>query len=220
MYLPGDVQQLLETLGDLGVPQQTLDTAAQVVGGTPADVGHWIELAVHLRTNNEILGALEVYDVALRRFPNHPVLINNRGFVLFDSGQTERALEHFDRAISIKPDYVSALELRGHALEALERFAEAAAQYRDVIVLAPNSSSRSWNSLGACLRHLGDNDEAIACFERSADLDQQFGDPLYNLMKMATDAHQTAHAIAYGRRLLAINPDDREVQDVIAQLEA
>lgn len=216
MAVPADIRSLLESLIDLQVPQGTVDVARRALGDAPGDVGVWVDLAVHLRENGANDATLLTYDTAMRRFPDDALLWNNRGFVLLAMGQDGRALTHFERAIELRPEYASALEHRANALEWLRRFAEAADGYREALRARPDSPT-SWNSLGVCLRQLGDHEEAKACYEDAAALDPAFGDPLYNLMMTARDEGRLTDAADFARRLLAINPGDPDARRVVVE---
>ena len=62
---------------------------------------------------------------------------NNRGCVLQGMNRNEEALAAFEKASSLKPDFIEALISGGSVLAALKRFEEAAQNYEKA--LAPQS---------------------------------------------------------------------------------
>ena len=147
------------------------------------------------------------------------VLWSNRGFVLLVWELYEEALKSLSKALEIKPDYVHALAFKAAAYERLHEFQKATASYREVLGLEP-SHAKAWNSLGVCLRELGNQEEAIQCYEKSIKSDPDFTDPLFNLAALYSARREYAKALSYVSRLLGINPDDyraKELRDEILE---
>jgi cytochrome c-type biogenesis protein CcmH/NrfG len=79
--------------------------------------------------------AISAYQAILKRQPNNVNALTHFGLILAMAGHADRALEFFDRALAVDPDYPEALsysaqvryELKqdyGGAITAWERFAE------------------------------------------------------------------------------------------------
>lgn len=217
MTIPEDVERLLATLLQLGVNEALVAKAQEILGHKAEDLGEWNELAVALRKREEYDAALATYDAAIRRFPDSHVLWSNRGFVLLVWELYEEALKSFIKALEIKPNYVYALAFKAAAYERLHEFAKAAATYREVLGLEP-SHAKAWNSLGVCLRELGNEEEAIQCYEKSIESDSDFTDPLFNLAALYSSRREYAKALPYVSRLLEINPDDYRAQKLRAEI--
>jgi len=82
-------------------------------------------------------GALDIFEGAVRRFPNHPQLWNVKGLLLEQNGRIDEAVQDFTRAISLaeaQPGFAAAelsefLLNRSRALRNLDRLAEAGRDY-------------------------------------------------------------------------------------------
>jgi tetratricopeptide (TPR) repeat protein len=207
MTIPEDVEILLATLLQLRVNEAIVAKAREILGYKAEDIGEWIELAVALRKRKEYDAALAIYDAAIQRFPDSHVLWSNRGFVLLEWELYEEALKNFSKALEIKPDYVYALAFRAAVHERLHEFEKAVADYREVLKLEPGHAM-AWNSLGVCLGELGNEEEAIQCYEESTTADPTFTDPLFNLAALYSTRRKYAKALPYLSRLLEIKPHD------------
>ncbi|UCE49215.1 MAG: tetratricopeptide repeat protein [Phycisphaerales bacterium] len=207
MTIPKDVERLLATLLQLRVDEAIVAKAREILGHKAEDIGEWIELAVALREREEFDAALAAYDAAIQRFPDSHVLWSNRGFLLLIWELYEEALKNFSKAMEIRPDYVHALAHKAAAHERLHEFEKAVTDYRAVLELEPGHA-RAWNSLGVCLRELGNEEEAIQCYEESTTADPTFTDPLFNLAALYSTHREYTKAIPYVSRLLEIDPHD------------
>ena len=77
--MPTDVQDLMESLRQLGIDQGLVTRAEEILSAKAEDIGEWIKLAVALRERGEFPhAALETYDLAMRRFPDSHMLWGNR----------------------------------------------------------------------------------------------------------------------------------------------
>ena len=56
---------------------------------------------------------IELFNHALQVTKNNYLAHNNLGIALFDEGKIEEAIDHYNKAIRIKPDYVYAYNNRG-----------------------------------------------------------------------------------------------------------
>ena len=82
-----------------------------------------------------------------------------------------------------EPGLLPARARRADMLAMLDRYEEAAAQYRMVIEQAPPGSALApvWNNRGVCLVRLGRLEEALECFRRSLKIQPGFADAQKNL---------------------------------------
>ena len=90
----------------------------------------------------------------------------------------DEAVENFDRAIALDPDFAEAWISRGIALFALGRFGEAAASYDRALALHPDAEIFSIR--GLALYMLGRLDEAIASYDRALALQPDYAEAHLN----------------------------------------
>jgi tetratricopeptide (TPR) repeat protein len=209
MNMPTDVQDLMESLRQLGIDQGLVTRAEEILSAKAEDIGEWIELAVALRERGEFHAALETYDSAMRRFPDSHMLWGNRGFLLLYWERYDEALENFTEALRIKPDYTTALANMASTYECLHEFEKAAQIFQRVVELAPEHAI-AWNSLGLCLSQLGDDERAKPCYAKSLAVRPDYKDPLFNLASLLCSQRKYAEALPYAQQLLALEPNDAE----------
>ncbi|MCE2672374.1 MAG: tetratricopeptide repeat protein, partial [Microcystis sp. 53598_E5] len=76
------------------------------------------------------------------------------------------ALNYYDQALKINPDYLEAFQGKADALLALQRYSEALIIYEKAIQINPDSAWPAWLGRGQALDKLGKNQEALESFER------------------------------------------------------
>jgi tetratricopeptide (TPR) repeat protein len=89
----------------------------------------------------------------------------NRGADLYQRDKYELALEAFDKAIELKPDYAAAWYNRGVILDKLGRYDEALEAYDKVIELKPDDTD-AWYNRGFVLDEFGRYDEALEAYDK------------------------------------------------------
>jgi protein O-GlcNAc transferase len=82
--------------------------------------------------------ALEMYLQALRLRPEFAEAYCNVANIGLDAGKYQQALEYCNRALRLQPNFLQALNLRGTALQVLNRHEEAAATYEKILQTAPD----------------------------------------------------------------------------------
>lgn len=118
--------------------------------------------------------AIEAGDLA----PLHQAYAyNNRGTLERARGQFETAVQDFDRAIALNPDYVAAFMNRAESRFSTDGYAAAIEDYDRAIELTPDLAYAFYRR-GMALLELGEIDSAIeshdAAIERSPDLVQAY----------------------------------------------
>jgi protein O-mannosyl-transferase len=83
---------------------------------------------------------------------------------LFRQGRFPEAMDHWEQALRLKPDYADAHINLGMALLRSGRFAEAAGHWEQVVRLKPHDADAHYN-LGVCREKTGKVREAIAQYE-------------------------------------------------------
>jgi Tfp pilus assembly protein PilF len=148
---------------------------------------------------------------------------------LFDLGlafngrrQHQRALESFDLAIQLQPDFFEAHGNRGAMLAALGRHQDAVESYRDALAINPDFADAHCN-LGAALTHLQRYDEALASLDRALALRRNYPEALYNRGNALKPLKRYEEALASYDRTIALHPDHADAHNnrgqVLRELE-
>ena len=80
-----------------------------------------------------------------------------------------KAIECFEKAIELKPDYAEAYGNMGIVLGIMKRLDEAVKCFEKAIELKPDYAD-AYSNIGISLTELGRYDEAIKCFEKAIEL--------------------------------------------------
>ena len=101
-----------------------------------------------------------------------PVKLFERGQNAHARGDLEKAIEFYEEALKVRPEFAEAEYQRGTALVALSRFEDAEAAFRHTIQLRKNWSL-SYSALGALLMRRNRDAEAEPLLRESIKLDPQ-----------------------------------------------
>lgn len=93
-------------------------------------------------------------------------------FLLFEQDQMEEALQAYDKAIELDPQFTSAWDGKGLALYGLGRYEEALQAFDKAIELDPQLENSLCNK-GLALYGLGKDEEAIEAFDKAIELNPQ-----------------------------------------------
>ena len=126
-----------------------------------------------------------------------------------DEPDFDAAINAYDAALRLKPDFAEAYNNRGVARDILGQHAAAIADYDAVLLLKPDYAD-TYNNRGVARRALGQHAAAIADYDSALRLDPNHAEA-YNNRGTARDAlGQHAAAIADYDSALRLNPDYAE----------
>jgi tetratricopeptide (TPR) repeat protein len=127
------------------------------------------EAAAVLQRGN-VEQALALYDQVLqdKTLPNdrRAIILNDRGVAYARRQQPKEAIEDFNRAIALYPEYAALYNNRGNVLLGLGAVREAQRDFDRALLLAPGYAAAYSNRAGALMR-LGDIDQAIADYGKA-----------------------------------------------------
>lgn len=99
------------------------------------------EMALYLQDNERWNDALLHYDTLLVASPENKYLYFNIGYVhMVYEGNFNKAIEYFDEALMIDPNYIDALYNKGRTLEEMGRYAGARDIYNEILNRETNYS--------------------------------------------------------------------------------
>src|SRR3989344_860516 len=98
--------------------------------------------------------------------PNDAEAYNNRGFNYYLSGDIDRAIEDYNKAIAINPNAAEAYYIRGLAYHKKGQYDRAIEDYNKAIALSPNKVA-AYNNRGGAYYKKGQHDRAIEDFSKA-----------------------------------------------------
>jgi predicted O-linked N-acetylglucosamine transferase (SPINDLY family) len=101
-----------------------------------------------------------------------PELYNNRGSALLALERHREALENYDEAIRLNPEFADAYCNRGNALQRLKQYAAAVENYDKSILLKPNNADALYNR-GNVLQALKQYKAALESYDQAAVVNPQ-----------------------------------------------
>ncbi len=152
-----------------------------------------------------------------------PELHHDYALELIRRGEHEKALEQLQKAYqlysadpTLKKNLATAYTLVGKRLIEHNRFDEAAEKFEQARELYPDEPS--YSKLRGIALYLGKRyDSAIVEFERARGLSGDSAELLYYLGRVYYDTGETAHSVELWEKGLAIDPANRNLQEVLAK---
>jgi tetratricopeptide (TPR) repeat protein len=145
--------------------------------------------------------------------------LNQKGDDLRHNKKYDEALQHYDSALEINPNFVPSLIGRGLVLRTLKRYDEALIAFNrsiEVDSILIKELVKAWNSKGLVLRNLKRYDEALKAFETSTSIDPDNafswnGKGLVLLSLQKYTGAIEAYNISLDKNAIKEKPDKREL---------
>jgi len=131
---------------------------------------------------------------------------NDLGIVLAAGGRIDGAIEHYRKALDIKPDYVEAHNNLGAALASCGRIDEAMEHYRKALDVKPDYA-KAHNNLGIALANRGRVAEAMAHIGKTLESEPEYAEGHANLGNVLARRGRTNEAIRCYEQALQLKPD-------------
>lgn len=129
----------------------------------------------------DVAKAVAAYTLALKDtgLPNdrRAAILNDRAVGNVRLGETKAALDDYNRAIELFPEYPVAYNNRGNLLLALGQLGEAIKDFDRALALAPGYAA-AYSNRGNAKMRIGKSDEALADFTRAVELMPASAPPL------------------------------------------
>jgi tetratricopeptide (TPR) repeat protein len=133
-------------------------------------------------------------------------LYKNYGFFLTKAKEFDKAVEQFNVALRLAPNFALVYSDRGNALEKLNKLDEAITDYSRAIALAPGIFGFYNNRGGAFLRKK-QFAQALSDFKRAIELNPKFADAYCGRGNVLVDLSRYEEALAAYQKALSIEPD-------------
>lgn len=108
----------------------------------------------------DYMGAIALLTQLITRHPKHAIDYNNRGLIYSQSGQGEKALADYNKALQLNPELDNAYNNRANYYASNGKLAEALTDYETALDLNPGNT-RTWINQAITFRELGLYDLAL-----------------------------------------------------------
>ncbi|MGD0016050.1 MAG: tetratricopeptide repeat protein [Verrucomicrobiia bacterium] len=167
-------------------------------------------------------GLLLGFSVAFNLFAGvrqHAGVHNGLGNTLLRSGKVTEAMQHYEQALRLNPDYPEAHYNLGFALAQAGKVQEAIEHYEQALRIKPDYADVH-NSLGIALAHAGRMQEAIGHWEQALRFKPDLAEAHYNLGFALELEGKLKDAIGHYKQVLRIKPNDAMARSGLARLQA
>lgn len=131
-----------------------------------------------------------------------PVRLFERGQAAHARGELEKALEYYEQALKVRPEFPEAEFQRGNALASLNRLDEAEAAFRQAIALK-KAWSLPYTALGTLLMRKSRDADAESSFRQALAADAQDSVALRMLVEIRLRAGDAKEALELAKRATA-----------------
>ncbi|NEP56880.1 MAG: tetratricopeptide repeat protein [Symploca sp. SIO2G7] len=129
-----------------------------------------------------------------------------RGETFFELKRYEQALDAYEQAVAIRPEYAEAWQGQGSTLSQLQQYEEALEAYDQAIQIQPDYL-KAWNSRGEALTQLQRYEEAIDAFDAALKIQSDSLEAWQGRGDVQIKLQQYNDAIASFDQALELQPD-------------
>lgn len=168
---------------------------------------------IHIQ-RKEYTKALESYQELIRQNIKAPAVNFNAGLALLEMKQPKDALPYLEEAIDKQPGIAYWHLTLARAYHKSRQLQKALKYYRASLQINPNQPV-AHNEMGMLFWDMNSFYFADAAFQKAHKLDDQYEEALSNLVTSSMLFKQYDEAIRYINRLLEINPDNDNAQQLL-----
>jgi tetratricopeptide (TPR) repeat protein len=154
--------------------------------------------------------SVQLIELAIQHDENNPLYHSNCGLSLGALNRLEEALQKYDRALAILPDYAEALFNRSVTLQKLQRLEQALKSYDHAVAVRPNYAEALCNR-GIVLQELGRSADALESYDRALVVRPNFAEALSNRGNVLKAVNRLEEALESYNQALLLRPDYVEV---------
>jgi len=203
MDLKKKLQEALN-LHKKGSLQEAKKIYTEILKKNPNDFNCLHYLGLIAKSNKEYFSAFELISHAIKINPNSSEAYYNLGNVLLALNKINDAIDNYDLAIKIRPDYTLYF-VRGNALFEVNRLNEALRSYNEAINLKPNFSE-AYNNKGLVLVQLKDFNDAITSYDEAIKINSKFISAKYNRGLALRSLGEIENSIKTFKEIIKIQP--------------
>jgi tetratricopeptide (TPR) repeat protein len=151
------------------------------------------------------------YRTILDRNPAAWMAQDNLGVILAHTGRLPEAIDHYQKALQLKPDSAEIHHDLGTAMIRAGRLPEAVDDFEQALRLEPAYAEAHYH-LGSALAQLGRMDEAIAQFEQALQAKPAYAEAQNNLGSALAMLNRMPEATEHFAAAVRLNPDSAQAR--------
>ncbi|MFN8527831.1 MAG: tetratricopeptide repeat protein [Anaerolineae bacterium] len=129
----------------------------------------------------------------------------DKGYSLTELGKLDEAIEAYNRAIALQPDYAWAWARKGRTLRLLTRYEEAVHCYDEALHAQPQYAW-AWKGKGIVLERMGEPLEALDCYQKATSIDPDDVWNWYNQADALQNMGRYEEAVGLLKQALKLDP--------------
>jgi len=178
------------------------------VKSTVSDSANLIKIGKDLLDAGKYEEAITKLSEAITTDPSNPVYYYYRGVAFERSENREKAVEAYQKAAELKPDFILPLSRAGIIFAKKGDFEKAIEFYKKATDLGDKDPETFYN-YGGCLVNLGKSLEAKAVFEQVLALDPNYSDAFYQLGIIFIGLAETEKAKELLQKFIEMDPENK-----------
>ncbi|MBR1805514.1 MAG: tetratricopeptide repeat protein [Selenomonadaceae bacterium] len=168
-----------------------------------------VETAWELESNDDLDGAIRLFDEAIQLNQNNALAYFGRGTVYSELKQHERALADFNKSIELDANYLDAYNNRAITYKGLENFDAALKDFDAAVRLNPNDADIYYNR-GNTYMEKDDFNAAIRDFTKTIELDSTYAAAYFNRGLSYKILEDYEAAVGDFTAYIELKPDDAQ----------
>ena len=161
--------------------------------------------ALSLQLQGKLAHAQFIYEKILKTQPRHFNALNLLGVIAAQTNDPRKAVQWFEKAISVDPKSAVAYGNRGSALHKLGQFDAALLSFDQALAINPDQADALLNR-GNLLKDLGQFDAALASYDRAIAVKPNYAEAFSNSGFVLKELGRLDAALARYDRAIAIEP--------------
>jgi len=178
-----------------------------------------IDYILNLFKSNQIQQSLDCIKKLAKDYPDNSLLLNIRGACYAGLGQLDLAVQNYEKALSIKPDYAKAHYNLGIALQELGRVHDSVKSYENSVAFEPENA-QAHNNLAIIFRELDQLKKAEASSRKAIALNPNYAEAYCSLSIILYANGDLNSALDSIEKAYSIDPESKLIKLLLVILKA
>ena len=196
------IQQRIESVGDANINQPSRNQ---------------LQSLIKLYSQGKFISALTDAKQLLKKFPNSANLYNIYGALNQGLSKLDEAVNAYNKAICIKPDYADAYNNLGTVLKEKGKLDRALEAYSKALSIKPDYAE-AYNNMASALKKQGKLDEALMAYINALSIKPDYAEASFNFGNTLKEQGKTEEALEAYSKALSIKPDYAEACNNMASI--